>query len=109
MRNAINNTTNVTAVAIVNRSVATALVGVDALRTSLGDLRLYHAAPAMHRWAHFASRKQSAARKQQAAGKQKPAEGMPGCDLSRSRRALCSLGAEARCRRPRLSSCLRGS
>jgi len=97
MRNAINNTTNVTAVAIVNRSVATALVGVDALRTSLGDLRLYHAAPAMHRWALFA------ARKQQAAGKQKPAEGMPGCDLSRSRRA------EPRCRRPRLSSCLRGS
>ena len=108
MRNAINNTTNVTAVAIVNRSVATALVGVDALRTSLGDLRLYcvaagaHAAPAMHRWAlHFASKKQSAARKQQT-GK-KPAEGMPGCDLSRSRRA------EPRCRRPRLSSCLRGS
>ena len=101
MRNAINNTTNVTAVAIVNRSVATALVGVDALRTSLGDLRLYHAAPAMHRWAlHFASKKQSAVRKQQAG---KPAEGMPGCDLSRSRRA------EARCRRPRLSSCLRGS
>ena len=103
MRNAINNTTNVTAVAIVNRSVATALVGVDALRTSLGDLRLYHAAPAMHRWAlDFAARKQQT-------GKQKPAEGMPGCDLSRSRRALCSLGAEARCRRPRLSSCLRGS
>ena len=99
MRNAINNTTNVTAVAIVNRSVATALVGVDALRTSLGDLRLYHAAPAMHRWAlDFASKKQSAARKQQAGTK--PAEGMPGCDLSRSRRA------EPRCRRPRLSSCL---
>ena len=77
MRNAINNTTNVTAVAIVNRSVATALVGVDASRMdSLRHLRLYHAAPAMHRWAHF-----EAARKQPA-GKQKPAMGMPGWSLS---------------------------
>lgn len=102
MRNAINNTTNVTAVAIVNRSVATALVGVDASRMdSPRHLRLYHAAPAMHRWAlDFASQKQSAARKQQA-GK-KPAEGLPGGDLSRLERAT-------RCRRPRLSSCLRGS
>ena len=100
MRTAINNTTNVTAVAIANRSVATVLVGVDAPRASFVDLRLYHAAPAMHRWA-LAARKQLA-------GKQKPAaclgsQGMPGSDLSRSRRA------EPRCRRPRLSSCLRGS
>jgi hypothetical protein len=94
MRNAINNTTNVTAVAIVNRSVATALVGVDASRMdSPRHLRLYHAAPAPHRWAHFV-----AARKQQA-GKQKPAMGLPGGDLSRLERAT-------RCRRPRLSSCL---
>ena len=103
MRNAINTTANVTINAIVNRSVATAMVGVDAPRASQVDLRLYHAAPAPHRWALFA-----AARKQQA-GKQKPSclsgkrQGMPGSDLSRSRRA------EPRCRRPRLSSCLRGS
>ena len=98
MRNAINNTTNVTAVAIVNRSVATALVGVDASRMdSPRHLRLYHAAPAPHRWALFAARKQLA-------GKQMPAaclggQGMPGGDSSRLERA-------PRCRRPRLSSCL---
>ena len=107
MRNAINTTANVTTIAIVNRSVRTAMVGVDALRTSPRHLRLY-SAPALHRWAHFASRKQSAAaRKQQLAGKQKPAaclggQGMPGGDASRLERA-------PRCRRPRLSSCLRGS
>ena len=106
MRNAINTTANVTTIAM-NRSVATILVGVDAPRASHVDLRLYHAAPALHRWAQVAARKQPA-------GKQKPAaflgdQGMPGCDLSRSRWALCSERAEPRCRRPRLSSCLRGS
>ena len=98
MRNAINTTANVTINAIVNRSVATAMVGVDAPRASQVDLRLYHAAPAPHRWALSAARKH--------AGKQKPEcafgkrQGMPGSDLSRSHRA------EPRCRRPRLSSCL---
>ena len=70
MRSVINSTANVTTIAMINRSVATAVVGVDAMRALPRHLRLYHAAPARHGWALFAARKQLA-------GKQLPSQ----CDV----------------------------
>ena len=101
MRSVINSVANVTTSAISNRLVRTVMAGVDGVRASSHDLRLYtaaahHAAPAPQRWAQ-----------ESFAGKQKPAGTgpMPGSSdlLSRSRRET------SRCRRPRVSSCLERS
>ena len=100
MRNVINTTANVTTVAIINRQVSTVLVGVDALRAFPRHLRLY-AAPAHAAWA-------LADGDQPFAGKQMPAKqgSKPGDSDQMSR---CSRRESSRCRRPRVSSCLRGS
>jgi len=93
MRSVINTNANVTTSAISNRLVRTVMAGVDAVRASSHELRLYHAAPAPQRWAQ-----------QSFAGKQKPAGtglGLGGSELSR-----CSRRDTSRCRRPRVSSWL---
>ena len=94
MRTVINTPANVTTTAIVNRQVRTVVAGVDALRSSLHLLRLY-AAPAPMGWAKFAGK--------QKPGKQGPMPG--GSDLD----SRCSRRESSRCRRPRVSSCLRRS
>ena len=95
MRNVINTTANVTTNAIVNRTVRTVLAGVDAMRdSSAHHVRLY-AAPAPMGWAKFAGK--------QKPGKQGPMPG--GSDLD----SRCSRRESSRCRRPRVSSCLRRS
>src|SRR5438477_2279045 len=94
MRSVINTVANVTTSAISNRLVRTVMAGVDGVRASSHDLRLYHAAahhaaPAPQRWAQ-----------QSFAGKQKPAgtgSGLGGSDLSR-----CTRRETSRCRRPRV-------
>jgi hypothetical protein len=89
MRNDINTIANVTTRGFGRNQVRTVMAGVDAVRASLHQLRLY-AAPAPQRWAQFA-------------GKRKPAGAGPslgGSDsLSRSRRE------SSRCRRPRVLHC----
>jgi hypothetical protein len=100
MRNVINTTANVTTTAIVNRTVRTVLVGVDAARAaSLRYLRLF-AAPAPQHWA-------PAKCHQAFAGQQKPAGMGPmsgASDLSRS-----CLRESSRCRRSRVRSCIERS
>ena len=99
MRNVINTTANVTTVAIINREVRTVLAGVDALRAFPRHLRLY-AAPAHVAWA-------LAVGLQPTTGKQPAKQGSkPGSSDQMSR---CMLRESSRCRRPRVSSCLRGS
>ena len=99
MRNVINTTANVTTVAIINRRVRTVLAGVDAMRAFPRHLRLY-AAPAHAGWA-------LAVGQQPTAGKQPDQQGSkPGGSDQMSR---CMLRESSRCRRPRVSSCLRGS
>ena len=93
MRSVINPVANVTTSAISNRLVRTVMAGVDGLRASSHDLRLYHAAPAPQRWAQESS-----------AGKQKPAG--TGSSLGRSELSRCSRRDTSRCRRPRVSSWL---
>jgi hypothetical protein len=96
MRTVINTVANVTATAIVNRTVRTVVAGVDGLRAFSHHQRLY-AAPAPQQWTHADGDKPFA-------GKQKPAGTgfIPGgSELSR-----CSRREMSRCRRPRVSSCL---
>src|SRR5436305_6378348 len=62
MRSVINPVANVTTSAISNRLVRTVMAGVDGLRASSHELRLYHASPTPQRWAQ-----------ESFAGKQKPA------------------------------------
>ena len=109
MRNVINTFANVTTNAIVNRTVRTVLAGVDALRASLEASRLYAApdaaAPAAGSpgWAPGLGDKPMA-------GKPKFATGLAGdTGLMRCQheQLSCSRRAHSRCRRPRLSSCLR--
>jgi hypothetical protein len=98
MRNVINTTANVTTTAIINREVRTVLAGVDALRAFPRHLRLY-AAPAHAAWA-------LAVGQEPTAGKQPAKQGSkPGDSDSMSR---CLRDESSRCRRPRVSSCLRG-
>jgi len=103
MRNVINSFANVTTTAIVNRTVRTVLAGVDALRASLEASRLY-AAPAAGSpgWAPGLGDKPMA-------GKPKFATGLAGGTglMCQHEQLSCSRRAHSRCRRPRLSSCLR--
>jgi len=96
MRNVINTNINVTT---LRNEVRTIVAGVVTLRADSHSLRLY-AAPAHGSWAHDDG-------DQPFAGKQKPARmgSMPGgSDLTSRPRERSS-----RCRRPRVSSCLRRS
>jgi hypothetical protein len=101
MRHVINTIANVTTNGIVRNQVCTLVAGVDTVRASLHQMRLY-AAPAHGRW--DAADGDLAKSQQPFAGKQKPAGTGPscgGCDLtSRSCRE------SSRCRRPRESSCI---
>ena len=104
MRSVINSVANVTTSAISNRLVRTVMAGVDGVRASSHDLRLYHAAahhaaPAPQRWAQ-----QSFAGKQKPAGTATPAG--TGSSLGRSELSRCSRRETSRCRRPRVSSWL---
>ena len=98
MRSVINSVANVTTSAISNRLVRTVMAGVDAVRASSHDLRLYHA-PAPQRWAQ-----RSFAGKQKPAGTATPAG--TGSSLGRSELSRCSRRETSRCRRPRVSSWL---
>jgi len=99
MRTVINTIANVTTSGISRNQVRTVTAGVDTLRASSHQQRLY-AAPAPQAWTYADGDKPFA-------GKQKP-EGTGsmsgGSDLSR-----CSRRASSRCRRPRVSSCLERS
>jgi len=97
MRNVINTIANVTTNAIVNRTVRTVLAGVDALRASLDASRLYAATPGATGWAPADGGKPSAG---------KPKFAQPG-SMCQAEQLSCSHRAHTRCRRPRLSSCLR--
>jgi hypothetical protein len=110
MRNVIT-IANVTTNAIVNRTVRTVLAGVDALRASLEAPRLYAApaaaalessAPASGTpdWAQGLGDKPMA-------GKPKFAGAGTGSMRCQHEQLSCSRRAHSRCRRPRLSSCLR--
>ena len=99
MRSVINPVANVTTSAISNRLVRTVMAGVDGLRASSHELRLYHAAPAPQRWAQ-----ESFAGKQKPAGTATPAGTGP--SLGRSELSRCTRRETSRCRRPRVSSWL---
>jgi len=92
MRSVINSVANVTPSAISNRLVRTVMAGVDGLRASSHQLRLY-TAPAPQRWAQ-----ESFAGKQKSAG--------TGSSLGRSELSRCTRRDTSRCRRPRVSSWL---
>jgi hypothetical protein len=98
MRNVINTIANVTTNAIVNRTVRTVLAGVDALRASLEASRLYAATAGAAGWGPADGDKPSA-------GKPMFAKSGPMCQAGQH--LSCSHRAHTRCRRPRLSSCLR--
>src|SRR5262245_29150421 len=94
MRTTINTIANVTTARIANRVVHTVVAGVDALRASLHQQRLF-AAPAPRDWT-YAEGDAFAGKKPEGAGS-KPSDS----DLSR-----CMRRASSRCRRPRICGCL---